>query len=98
MNDGMREASGSRKDVQGKSVPGVKHLEQAGRLRPGHPGLGLTEGGVDFDIQQDSEQFDSGDAVHHAVVNLEDEHPATALEALDEQGLPQWADRKSTRL
>jgi hypothetical protein len=84
MNDGMREASGSRKSVRGKSVPGVKYLEQAGRFRPWYPRLGLTEGGIDFDIQQDREQFDPGDAVHHAVVNLEDHHPATALEALDE--------------
>jgi hypothetical protein len=73
---------------EGVGEPGGQHL--AGR-RFGFGGPWLRVGvlGVRLDVEDQLHEIRPGDAVDHAVVDLRDERPAVALEALDEPDLPQ---------
>ena len=76
-------------DIRGQATPGVEHLREASRLRPGRPRLRGRQGRVGLRVEEHAQQLDAGDAVDHAVVDLEHERPAPALEALDQPRLPE---------
>ena len=62
-----------------------------GGFGSGLPWLGHRHRGVGLEIEHHAKQLDAGDAVDHAVVDLEHERPMAALETLDEPRFPQRA-------
>jgi hypothetical protein len=61
------------------------------RRRPRPPGHGRLDGVLGDGAQQHGEDVDGGEPVSHAVVRLDDEREAPALEALDDPHLPERA-------
>ena len=91
MQHGARKPARGGQDVGGKAAPGVEHLRHGGRFGLGFPWLGRRHRRVGLEIEHHAKQLDAGDAVDHAVMDLEHERPMAALETFDEPGLPQRA-------
>ncbi len=91
MRNGSGKAAGSGQDIGGEAAPGVEDLCHGGGFRFGLPWLGRHNRGVGVEIEHHAKQLDAGDAVDHAVMDLEHERPLAALEALHEPRFPQRA-------
>ena len=91
VRDRSSKAFRGRKAVRQEPSPRVEHLHRPHRLAARRPRPRLADRRAGRQVHQHAEQFDAGDPVDHAVVDLEDDRPLPILEAFDEPCLPKWA-------
>jgi hypothetical protein len=72
VGDGPGKPASRGQDIGGEATPGIDHQLRAVRFGSGFPGHGHPDPGVGLEVQHDAKQLDAGDAVDHAVVDLED--------------------------